>query len=406
MARAAWLLLGVACGGAADPAGVSPAGGGGDADGDGLTDVDEAARGTDPTLADSDKDGKSDGEEVHALGTDPLKRDTDGDGMGDGAEIKAGFNPLVAEAEATAAVPKKTAAQQVAFGAPVQPLVGADGALAEVWRCPKGAPNSTPVEQSACFLEVQGGTWQMGVPREGLAVPPEQPMAPPPDPSVTPAHAVTVSTFWLQRAEVNVGLYQRCLDAGGCSASEVLRDGALHHLSRPNEVLMPANAVSWEGARQLCAWIGGRLPTEAEWEFAARGSDNRRFPWGGDAWCGYAADGTDGVPPPAAPDWSCKDSGPRPTSLSPLLGPFGHTELAGNVWEWVADGWDPGVYARRAGEAVVDPRVDGDGARRVQRGGSWMTEVVWDRQATVRAGVPSGTRLPDVGFRCAWSPPR
>ncbi len=405
MWRAAWLWGLAACGGA-DPSGDASSKTPGDADGDGLSDVEEAARGTDPALADSDKDGKSDGTEVHELGTDPLKRDTDGDGMSDGAEIKAGFNPLVPEAEATAAVPKRTAAQQVPFGAPVQPLVGADGTIAEIWRCPPGAPNSTPVEQSACFLEVPGGTWQMGVPVGGLPVPLGQVEAPPPDAAETPAHAVTVSPFWLQRGEVNVGLYQRCLDAGGCQASEVLREGALHHLSRPAEVLLPANAVSWEGARQLCAWIGARLPTEAEWEFAARGPDNRRFPWGVEPWCGFSADGTDGLPPPAAPEWACKDAGPRPTSLSPLLGPYGHSELAGNVWEWVADGWEAGSYAARAGQTVVDPRVEGDGSRRVQRGGSWMTEVVWDRQATKRAGVPSGTRLPDVGFRCAWSPPR
>ncbi len=158
-----------------------------------------------------------------------------------------------------------------------------------------------------------------------------------------PAHQVELAAFWLDVTEVPNRAYEVCVAAGACrphdaKSAEVNRLGTDAMYRGPEQ---PVSAVSWDDARAYCASRGKRLPREAEWEKAARGTDARRYPWG------------DAAPTKAQAVFSAArtaDVGTHPLGA----GPYGHLDLAGNVWEWVEDVYDPYAY-RRAGAARGEP---------------------------------------------------
>ena len=151
-----------------------------------------------------------------------------------------------------------------------------------------------------------------------------------------PAHAVDLPAFYLDLTEVPNEAWDRCVAAGACpppDASSAGRNGfgADARFRGPRQ---PVSAVSWDSARAYCAWRGKRLPTEAEREKAARGADARRYPWGSqEPTLDRAVFGGTGV---------TADVGTHPRGD----GPYGHHDLAGNVWEWVEDVYDPYAYTR------------------------------------------------------------
>lgn len=203
------------------------------------------------------------------------------------------------------------------------------------------------------------------------------------------AHPVFLSDFWIDRTEVTVARYRQCVAAGRC-LEPPYASGA-ERFDRPS---FPVVLVSWHDASQFCAFAGGRLPTEAEWERAAKGQKNRRFPWGQIYNPLLANHGR--------LSWDPLDSGDGFLELAPVASfpdgrtPDGIADLAGNVEEWVHDYYAPELPRVSA----VNPRGPDNGNERVVKGGSYAHARPWLRGAS-RNHEPPGVRRPTRGFRCA-----
>jgi formylglycine-generating enzyme required for sulfatase activity len=216
------------------------------------------------------------------------------------------------------------------------------------------------------------------------------------DPHARPAERVEVSTFLLDVREVTNAEWSACAEAGVC--------GRLRRFAGYLGASQPAVAMRWDEAAAYCARRGARLPTEAEWERAASGDADTRYPWG-DArgrGCEHAIVQTDEGP-------GCGRGTTWPVG-SRAAGAFGLHDMAGNVWEWTADAWTPCYRGCEGacGDACSgrDPTgPSGDARLRVVRGGSWWHGI---ERATVssRRGVPASNPNPHrFGFRCAMSLP-
>ena len=213
-------------------------------------------------------------------------------------------------------------------------------------------------------------------------------------------HEVTLATFDLDRTEVRVADYARCVAAGRCAPPGFVPGDP--RFDRPD---FPVTLVRWEDAASYCAWAAGRLPTEAEWEFAARGAERRIFPWGDDYNPHLANHGAGGTPIPL--DFDETDGSDGFVYLAPVgsfpdgATPLGVLDMAGNVAEWVSDFWgdsDENGYGYSSLPAV-DPRGPITGVYHVTRGGSYESAAAW-----LRTAARSGHILPrtaTVGFRCA-----
>jgi formylglycine-generating enzyme required for sulfatase activity len=231
-----------------------------------------------------------------------------------------------------------------------------------------------------------------------------------------PAHQVTLAAFWLDRTEVTNEAYAACVAANACKRESEHIASATH--AGPDALFrkpkQPVVGVSWNDAHAYCAWVGKRLPREAEFERAIRDDDGRRYPWGNEPPTpertvfgrGYGAEGTDEV-------------GVHPTGR----GPYGHDDLAGNVWEWLEDAYDPLAYRRAsAGEGLPAPCPEImkalDDLRRAGRQGFTGTNPIpTECEHVIRGGAynydgpglrstnrvhhPARYRLVMTGFRCA-----
>lgn len=280
-------------------------GGAPDQDADRLSDADELARGTDPRNADSDGDGSSDGVEVRSE-TDPLHADVAGQ------PLRVTTNPFL--------------------DTPPPELLCGDG-----------------VELKGCFQRVEGGTFRRddaGTPGIGAHGGPSG------TPSEALAESVTVSTFWIQRGLVDTREAMAC--AGSWCSPELLARGEGATLAGEARADDPWTPVTWFDASRLCARLGARLPTEAEWVYAALALERQGDP----------------------PD-------------SPL--------------EWVAD-WDS---PRGSGtSSATDPYGPLEGTKKVLRGGPPIGADATQRRATYRAVEAPDVRRASAGVRCAWGPLR
>jgi formylglycine-generating enzyme required for sulfatase activity len=208
-----------------------------------------------------------------------------------------------------------------------------------------------------------------------------------------PLHTVVLDNFWIDRTEVTNAQYQECVEAGGCDKPRCWDDD---DFSGPDQ---PVVCVDWRRAQDYCAWAGGRLPTEAEWEYAARGPEGSRYPWG-DEFDGNRLNYCDVN---CEQDWAddSNDDGymhTAPVGSYPAGASWcGALDMAGNVWEWVED-WH-GYYP--AG-TQVNPLGPPTGGSRVARGGSWRHDRSRAR------GAERSWDNPDFvstyhGFRCVSS---
>jgi formylglycine-generating enzyme required for sulfatase activity len=219
-----------------------------------------------------------------------------------------------------------------------------------------------------------------------------------------PQHTVYLDAFWIDRTEVTNAQYVQFLNAvgghegtcGGRECAETKVEDKYSHILRTGQdgryVVEsgfkdhPVTQVSWYGAQAYCAWAGARLPTEAEWEKAARGDDGRSYPWGNEAPdCSKAQYGDCGGATVAV--------GSRPAGASP----YGTLDMAGNVWEWVADWYDPSYYSS---SATQNPQGPDSGERKVFRGGSWGYPAAFVRASDRARNRPTYAGF-NVGFRCA-----
>jgi formylglycine-generating enzyme required for sulfatase activity len=257
------------------------------------------------------------------------------------------------------------------------------------------------------MLLVPGGAFTMGADRGG-------------EEDEHPAHRVTLAAFYLDRTEVTNAAYAECVAARACARNDTHVASRMHagndaEFGRPEQ---PVVGVTWDDAHAYCAFRGKRLPREAEFERAVRGDDGRRYPWG------------NGTPTPELTAFG------RPLSMNPGhgttddvgshpagKGPYGHDDLAGNVWEWMEDEYDPVAYTRETASigkpgscaqirATEDKlRAEGKqgftgsnpipmGCDRVLRGGAFNYDGPGLRSSN-RVHHPGNFRLVMAGFRCA-----
>jgi formylglycine-generating enzyme required for sulfatase activity len=208
-----------------------------------------------------------------------------------------------------------------------------------------------------------------------------------------PVHLVALATFQLTRTEITVAHFRDCVDEGACEAPAFLDENC--NWDQANREDHPINCVTWQQAADFCAWLGGRLPSESEWEYAARSAgDTWRYPWGEqDATCARAVmDGGGGL---SASGYGCGELRTWPVcSKTAGNSAQGLCDLSGNVSEWVQDWFHPGYTGHPPdGSAWEYPK----GVNRVIRGGAF-TLGGHHLLAAKRDYLPPG---PLTGLRCA-----
>jgi sulfatase modifying factor 1 len=205
-----------------------------------------------------------------------------------------------------------------------------------------------------------------------------------------PRHQIFLDAFYVDTYQVTNGRYARFLKKTGRAQP---RDWS--RVKLPADGNLPVVGVTWQDAAAYCRWAGKRLLTEAEWEKAARGTDGRKYPWGNDEPTKRHANFGKSENDHEAPLLPVG-------SLEAGKSPYGAYDMAGNVWEWVADWYDESYY-RQSPER--NPKGPPQGTAKVARGGAWDRHVFNVRSAN-RSELNPGNRFKDVGMRCGRDAPQ
>ena len=238
-----------------------------------------------------------------------------------------------------------------------------------------------------------------------------------------PSHRVFLDAFYIDKYEVTNARFQQFVQATGYRTQAEREGGGKIRTGAQTWVQVsdanwrsprgqgssiagleahPVVQVSWHDAKAYCTWAGKRLPTEAEWEKAARGTDGRLYPWGNQT-DGTRVNFCDRNCPFEWRDASVDDGSPSTAPVGSYetgKSPYGVYDMAGNVWEWVAD-WYEATYYRRS--PARNPQGPTSGTQVVLRGGSWLYTAP-DFRTTERAGVPPDRRNENIGLRCVQMP--
>lgn len=213
------------------------------------------------------------------------------------------------------------------------------------------------------------------------------------DEDESPIHRVYLNMFYLDKFEVTNRRFAKFVEAIQSEPPWGFadKDTPVAHADRP------VRWVNWMDAMGYCLWAGKRLPTEAEWEKAARGTDGRVYPWGND------------LPTPVHAVFGLKEGSAETVSLignrDRGKSPYGAHDLAGNLYEWVTDWYAEDFYANFANNPAINPRGPSEGTAKVQRGGSYINNAYRLRSSFRTKGDPT-EQDPNVGFRCAQDGPK
>lgn len=209
------------------------------------------------------------------------------------------------------------------------------------------------------------------------------------DPDEKPAHKVQISAFFMDKYEVTVKQYAAFLQESGGD-----RPAEWKTMNKTANQNRPVMGVDWAEAARYCKWVGKRLPTEAEWEKAARGTDGRLYPWGNDPPTPLHANY-------GKKEWNNHEALVPVGTLEAGKSPYGIYDMAGNVWEWVSDWYDNDYYKNSPSDSPAGPPT---GGFKVIRGGSWNTSARNLRAADRYFDPPSFRSQYVPGFRCAKNP--
>lgn len=218
-----------------------------------------------------------------------------------------------------------------------------------------------------------------------------------------PQHRVMLDAFWISQTEVTNAMFAEFLNDIGLESKGSTpwldtssRDLMIHKdasgtwIAKPAYENYPVVEITWYGADAYCQWAGGNLPSEAQWEYAARGTDARIYPWGDDIDCEHIL------------TIECRNTSLLPVASQPEnASPFNALDMSGNVWEWTADWYASSYYTEADLENPLGPN---EGTARVVRGGSWLFDARHARAVNRRNDGPMVSKR-DYGFRCVMPSP-